>query len=372
MRAVTWLSLLSAGTVLAACGGYTNLGNGPEGSGGEDDGSGGSSMQSGGQAGKGSGKGGNSTGSAGTHTMGTGGSGMGTAGTQSMGTGGSNSMGGTPATSCANLPCGSTCMLYPWPEPMTDAAAGADGAADIAAAVGYCAPDGSCGPAFPMCPSTSCDSNMDCPPLPATCGRCADGTLSCPTNVCVDGVCVVDAPGCGDECATSMDCDVAVAPCQPCPDGTNSCPTVECVMGRCVGSVPGCSNHEPCDGLACGDRCNPCAPDDMECPVSQVLSFCNAEGICQTGTPNCGSGSMCMAAQDCPQIELCYMCADGTCGAVDCVNGRCGFTCAEAPICMTADDCGTPPPICEPCADGTCEQMACVNGACQMICSAGM
>jgi hypothetical protein len=367
MRAVAWLSLLSASTLFVACGGYTNLGNGPEaGNGGEDDGSGGSSMQSGGQAGKGStGKGGSSMGTAGTQSMGTG-------GTASMGTGGMGGM-GTPMTACAGRPCGSTCALTPGLDPATGMAAGADGEgeADVAAVVGYCAVDGSCGSAFPVCPGTMCSTNMDCPPLPALCGQCADGTLSCPTNVCIDGMCVIDAPSCTNECETSMDCAAAVAPCQICPDGTSSCPTVECVMGQCVGSVPGCNGSDPCTNRACGDVCTPCSPGGASCAPAQVLSFCNAAGVCQTGTPSCGSGNMCMTALDCPQTELCYMCSDGSCGTIDCLDGRCGYVCPEDPVgsCMTTADCGTPPPICEPCEDGSCAQMACVENSCEMVCN---
>jgi hypothetical protein len=184
-------------------------------------------------------------------------------------------------------------------------------------------------------------------------------------------MCVVDAPGCANECETSMDCPVSLAPCQMCPDGTSACPAMDCVMGRCVGSVSGCGDYEPCAGLSCGDRCSPCAPDDLDCPVPQVLSFCDAAGRCGTSTPSCGTGNMCMSTLDCPQVELCYMCADGSCASLECVDGTCRHICPEDPVgssCMTTADCGTPPPICYDCADGTCAQMACVDGACEMVC----
>jgi hypothetical protein len=32
-------------------------------------------------------------------------------------------------------------------------------------------------------------------------------------------------------------------------------------------------------------------------------------------------------ANDCAAIEICNVCADGTCAEIDCVNGQCQFVC---------------------------------------------
>jgi hypothetical protein len=291
---------------------------------------------------------------------------MGGSAAGSIGTGGSTSM-----YPCEGLPCGSLCPLYgPGMGMAPQADGGEDGSGDELVAAGYCAPDGSCGPAFPVCPGTMCMTVNDCPAIASVCEVCADGSYSCPTQACVDGQCVVDAPGCNDECSTDTDCGVTdlLAPCQICPDGTSSCPTRQCVMGRCVGSVPGCGGYDPCDGLECGDQCSACPPDDMACAAPAVLTFCNATGQCQTGVPSCGGGE-CMSAMDCPLTDVCLMCADGTCGGVDCVNGRCTHSCPNDPAeCKQTEDCGEAPAICQLCADGTCAGMACVGGKCEMTC----
>jgi hypothetical protein len=48
--------------------------------------------------------------------------------------------------------------------------------------------------------------------------------------------------------------------------------------------------YEPCRGKACGDRCEPCAPDDRQCiPVVAELTLCDVAGNCNPGVPACVS-----------------------------------------------------------------------------------
>jgi hypothetical protein len=363
MKVVAFLSLVATGALITACSGYTNLGDGPAGAGGEDDGSGGS-LPMGGSGGKGSG---------GSTPMGKAGSSMGgsvgTAGRAGAGggmNGSGGSAGGMPMRQCDGMACGTPCAVELEPGAMRPAQGGET--SEIVAASGYCTQEGSCEAALPSCSQAPCMTTEQCPATSAICEVCADGTLSCPSYVCLDGQCTLDAPGCNDVCETSMDCAAAVAPCQMCPDGETSCPTVECLMGRCVGNVPGCGDYDPCEGRACGDQCSPCEPGDMNCAAPAVITACNDAGICQAGIPSCGV-DQCMTAMDCPQTDACYMCSDGGCGGVECVDGRCKPGCPNDPAeCKATEDCGTPPPVCIDCGGGTCAQMTCVNGSCEMVC----
>jgi hypothetical protein len=102
---------------------------------------------------------------------------------------------------------------------------------------------------------------------------------------------------------------------------------------------------------------------------SDVAFSCNAEGQCLAEPPACGA--MCMTAMDCPQTDLCFMCPGGTCGNLDCVNGRCQYVCPPVdppqPECMSAMDCPSDL-VCRLCPDMSCAEVACVNGECKSVC----
>jgi hypothetical protein len=80
---------------------------------------------------------------------------------------------------------------------------------------------------------------------------------------------------------------------------------------------------------------------------------------------------MCGTAMDCPAVELCRMCADGTCAEMDCVRGHCELVCPPVdppePQCMTERDCVVDD-ICRYCPDMSCAEIACLNGECKSVC----
>lgn len=76
-----------------------------------------------------------------------------------------------------------------------------------------------------------------------------------------------------------------------------------------------------------------------------------------------------MSALDCPLTDVCWMCQDGGCGGMDCIDGRCTYSCPNDPAeCKEAADCGEAPAICQICADNSCAQMNCLSGRCQLAC----
>lgn len=91
-------------------------------------------------------------------------------------------------------------------------------------------------------------------------GRQRRGTsicqASCPALLCADGFvgikqagdcCPSCIPSTGQKCSTSADCPQTDAVCQACPDGSSSCPSYECLNGLCAFSSPACA---PGDGGA--------------------------------------------------------------------------------------------------------------------------
>jgi hypothetical protein len=74
--------------------------------------------------------------------------------------------------------------------------------------------------------------------------------------------------------------------------------------------------------------------------------FCNEELECQPNQPACNALA-CDVHDDCPLVDACPLCADGTtCAEMQCVNGACQFQCPEDDICSgEGDSCA---------ADGTC------------------
>ncbi|HEX6764828.1 MAG TPA: hypothetical protein VF103_05105 [Polyangiaceae bacterium] len=284
----------------------------------------------------------------------------------SAGTGMLGGTGGTTPNPCAGKPCGAECSVCGLG--IGDPATGGTnmGAAiPCDTAVRYCDASGQCNVPFPVC-DNECETTNDCAAVDAVCQVCADGTVQCPSVECQMGRCISTYPSCESQCMSDSDCGVIAAPCQMCPDGTASCPKSECVSGRCSTGWPGCGGVDPCDGKSCGDACNPCG-NAMGCPVPDIIFACNSEGKCAAGVPTCGTE--CMSSNDCPQLELCYMCAGGTCGNNECVNGSCQWVCpkVEPPRCMSDTDCDVGD-ICRYCPDMSCAEIACLNGECKSVC----
>jgi hypothetical protein len=317
---------------LAACGGFSNLGEGPEGEAGEggaagtsmSGGVGGKSMGSGGTMTPGSGgtmtpgSGGTMTpGSGGTMTPGSGGTMTpGSGGTMTPGSGGTN---GTPSNSCDGQACGSMCL-------------------------------GSDNPMLPNGPGFSgvCDMNGVCQREPTSCER-------------------------PQSCMGVEDCIGPVLPnCEMCLNGERACPETDCVMGVCITRPPECpSPSTQCQNVECGTPCDPCAAPEM-CPPGMgaaIYATCNADGECQPGEAECGGA--CMTSADCPALPACNVCDDsGRCALDVCVNGRCEMVCPVpmAEPCEVDMDCPTPPPFCQMCQDGSCAGTSCIQGSCIFGC----
>jgi hypothetical protein len=161
-----------------------------------------------------------------------------------------------------------------------------------------------------------CTSDADCPLIRIPCSVCADGSESCPSSVCENGICNVSFPSCPPPpgCQSDADCP----PEQTCQIGANGCDPATgdatCGGGVCV------PKYEPrtCGGIA-GDTCPPgyeClyAPDDG-CDPNQGASDC--KGICVPAPP---------PPCNCASIQApCNECPDGTfsCPHPECLNGTC-------------------------------------------------
>jgi hypothetical protein len=101
--------------------------------------------------------------------------------------------------------------------------------------------------------------------------------------------------------------------------------------------------------------------------MSDVAFVCNIDGKCVAEAPKCEG--QCMTTMDCPQMDLCYMCADGSCGTRECVNGGCEWVCPPGPEpeCMSAMDC-VADAVCRVCPDMTCAVVECLRNECVSVC----
>lgn len=315
---------------LAACGGFSNLGEGVGGEGGE---GAEPATMTGGSAGKGMGTGGTmnpgsggtmnpgaggtmNPGSGGTMNPGTGGMNPGTGGTMNPGTGGS--MGTpTPSFGCDGLACGSMCLGI---ETLMDGS----------------------GTTF----SGTCGLS----------GVCQRGPAECSPRI---------------TCMATSDCLERVDPqCIMCNDGSTACAEFECLMGECVASAPAVCATE-CTNAECG---TPCSLPAVEMGMGDgtdaaIYATCNAAGQCQAGQAECG-GAACMANADCANFLLCQDCGNGFCSTNLCIEGRCSAVC-PMPLggsCENDMDCPPPPPICQSCGDDTCAGTTCVEGQCVFGC----
>lgn len=307
---------------LAACGGFSNLGEGVGGEGGE---GGDPATMTGGSAGTGMSTGGTvNPGTGGTMSMGTGGTTFpGTGGTMNPGTGGTMNPGAggsmgtpTPTFSCDGQACGSMCLGI---ETLMDGS-----------------------------------------------GRTFSGYCSADNGVCVREP--VDCRTPGLSCMTTQDCLERADPqCVMCSDGTTACAKLECLMGECVPSAPAACSPQ-CQDVECG---TPCAcPDGHMCEdTAQIYATCNAKGECQAGRAECSDA--CMTTEDCPIVDAdCVSCGGGNCATQLCLEGLCQMICMiPMESCEVDMDCPPPPPICQMCPGGSCAGTRCVEGGCVFGCN---
>lgn len=91
-----------------------------------------------------------------------------------------------------------------------------------------------------------------------------------------------------------------------------------------TGGAAGGGAANPCAGKACGDSCSEKCPEGHSCPTADM--YCNEQGLCQLTEPACVQAS-CEDDGDCPEVELCSLCAEGNCAELKCLKGACQFTC---------------------------------------------
>ncbi len=129
-----------------------------------------------------------------------------------------------------------------------------------------CSVDDSCSGLTCGARCSTCDSaDGDCPPVVEYCNGAGACTLEIPE-------CSDDGENCTAGSAKKIDCN-----------------TCECDdAGKWSCTKRGCVATDPCEGVACGERCTTCVPtDDAEC--SAVMEYCNAAGKCTTESPVCGN-----------------------------------------------------------------------------------
>ena len=86
------------------------------------------------------------------------------------------------------------------------------------------------------------------------------------------------------QCMSSADCEVGEA-CSVLYDDCQPCVGSE-MLTVCCGT---CETFAPCTGLACGDSCSTCPPDQPECPLPMTEAewFCQDDGTCDDSVPPC-------------------------------------------------------------------------------------
>jgi hypothetical protein len=80
------------------------------------------------------------------------------------------------------------------------------------------------------------------------------------------------------DCEVGEACSLLYDDCQPCVGSE--------MLTVCCGT---CETFAPCTGLACGDSCSTCPPDQPECPLpaTQAEWFCHDDGTCDDSVPAC-------------------------------------------------------------------------------------
>jgi hypothetical protein len=144
--------------------------------------------------------------------------------------------------------------------------------------------------------------------------------------------------------------------------------TLVAACGRTDGGRQSGSPYDPCAGRTCGARCTICDPHDPRCAETAVLKYCSAQNECVSPYPVC-TPQECKTDGDCPQIESCGTCPDGSfsCPEARCVGGQCSTVFPPCPAgCKTSDDCPQLGMPCQVCSDGSvaCPGSLCVAGEC--------
>ncbi len=186
-----------------------------------------------------------------------------------------------PVGGCPGQPCGSPCNpSCPMGEPCPDLAACDGNGHCVSPATLVCPqpPDPcagkNCGDSCGYCPPDVDPSLCPVPTFaPTACnasGECVtEGTFTCETlDPCA-------GKACGAECFYEPPCRYADPPCLGAPSYWGQCdPNGECMP---PGSPSTCGPMAACDGKACGDACNPCAPSACMGPLAYA---CDPVGQC--------------------------------------------------------------------------------------------
>ncbi|HEX2670241.1 MAG TPA: hypothetical protein VHM25_05185 [Polyangiaceae bacterium] len=210
-----------------------------------------------------------------------------------------------------------------------------------------------------------CKYDIECLGFGDECQPCADGGYAC-DSFCVNGACVSKPAGCPSTCASDAECVVHDSACVSCDDGEH-CPTSTCQMGVCRSSKPVCGIPDNCVGYTCGYPCKLC--DAANGCTEDYTAFCNGEGVCQAGPTNCGS-TKCMSNSDCgAPPPTCSPCGDGSCATFGCFDNECKLSCTGAPpICKYAEECASLGTECKLCPSGKCAVPACIQNGCALVC----
>jgi hypothetical protein len=196
------------------------------------------------------------------------------------------------------------------------------------------------------------------------------GLSACGDDTCMDcgddfnngpPVDTLDAGGASDavgdtvppgECSPE-DCGGALGmPNYLCDDGVTMAGPGDCELqesGECGWTIVECpaQEYDACEGKACGEECDPCAPGADACPTIAVMWYCDAAGTCVDNNVTCDED----------------LCADFVCpGTIEPTCEGDNLQEGYAPLCDPAtgectDTPGAPPGLipCEyGCADGAC------------------
>lgn len=129
--------------------------------------------------------------------------------------------------------------------------------------------------------------------------------------------------------------------------------------------------YDPCEGRVCGDTCTVCAPDDPDCVETAVLKACNAGGECVAETPD-------LCTDPAPEYDPCEGLACGEqCFSCDPNDPDCFETtvvklCDEEGRCMAGEppECTDPePPTYDPCEGRACGESCTVCDPANPDCS---
>jgi hypothetical protein len=204
--------------------------------------------------------------------------------------------------------------------------------------------------------------DLDCLGIGADCKFCTAGGLAC-QSFCVSGQCQAKPSTCPVQCSTDQECGL---PCVECSPGHKACAQSTCKLGVCQTSKPICETQS-CDGLGCGTPCTVCdgkggcqtglsfCNADGKCevgPPNCAPSMCATAMDCGTPPPicqPCTDGSC--ARFDCVGNQCAFACPSGA-----------------ALQCKYTEDCPAQSGPCTPCPSGKCAVQACLTNACQLVC----